>query len=163
MNEKLSKKKLSDDIARVMQKNGVSSFQVNVNVARQKVKLPQNIMVFQTFAFLAATKLKPATNCVLMLLFSKSHYENLISMDVLTIAEALEYTEQTVISALKELAKNNIVIKIKHPNDKRRNDYFLNPIAAWKGNSYTRKQAISLIQKKQLCLFGIDSQERDWK
>jgi len=47
-----------------------------------------------------------------------------------------------------------IIIRTKHPSDKRRNDYFINPVAAWRGNSYARKKIMSRIDPSQLLLFG---------
>lgn len=153
-NRKQVAKKIADSI--IENVDDKQKWSVKVIAQKERVKIPANIMVFQAFAFLAATKLKPATNCVLMLLFSQSQYENYVSMDVKTISEMLEYSEQSVVSALNELVKNNIVIKVAHPADKRRNDYFLNPIAAWKGNSYVRKKMITKLEenKAQLKLFN---------
>lgn len=126
-----------------------------VFVSQKKgVKLPPNVMVFQAFAYLAATKLKDSSNRVLMLLFSQSAYENYISMDVKTISEILNYTERSVITALSELVKNNIILKIKHPSDNRRHDYFLNPTSAWKGNSTSRLKMITKMDSNQLDIFG---------
>ena len=60
----LNKKKLAEDIKKLMPEAST----ISVNFGKKKrVPLPPNIMVFQTFAFLAATELKPATNKVLML------------------------------------------------------------------------------------------------
>lgn len=133
--------------------NGIDNVQVNVSITKPRGKLEPNIMVFQAFAYLSATKLKDASNRVLMLLFSKSGYENFVSMDISTIAEELKYTERSVISALNELTDNNIVIKTPHPSDKRRHDYFINPIAAWKGNSFARTKKIKILDTKQLRMF----------
>ena len=47
-----------------------------------------------------------------------------------------------------ELKKLNIVIVLPHPNDKRRNEYFLNPTGAWKGKSVDRLKAIKKIHKE---------------
>lgn len=125
---------------------------IRINQA-PRIKMPDNIMVLQTFATLAAINLKPATNRVLMLLFGLSAYENFLGIDVKTISEKLNITNRSVISAMKELESNNIILKIPHPVDKRRNDYFINPLAAWKGNSYTRMKRIGVIDKNQLKLF----------
>lgn len=128
---------------------------VQINIRQKRGVLPQNVMVFQAFAFLAATKLKPSANRVLMLLFSFSEYENYIGMDVKTISEHLDMTERSVITALNELVENNIIIKVDHPSDKRRNDFFINPIAAWKGNSFSRQKSIRQLKENsnQLDLF----------
>lgn len=161
--DKFSKKTLTNDVTKTVKSahlgtlNGVENVQVKVSIERSKIKLEPNVMVFQAFAFLAATKLKDSSNRVLMLLFSKSGYENYVSMDVSTIAESLKYTERSVIMALNELTDNNIVIKVKHPSDKRRHDYFINPIAAWRGNSYTRKKMIGSIDTAQIALFQSNS------
>lgn len=139
-------KSVSDDLE-------IEKSKVSVIVQRDRIKLSPMVMVFQTFAYLAATKLKPATNRLIMLLLSKSYYENYVGMDVKTICEELGITRQSVVSSINELVDNNIVIKLKHPTDNRRHDYFINPLAMWKGNGYTRAQAIKKIDKKQLDLF----------
>jgi len=133
--------------------------EINVFVKNKnnRVPLAPNIMVFQTFAYLAATQLKPSTNKVLMLFFANSAYENYVGMDIITISEKLGISDRSVISALRELTKNNIIIKTNHPNDRRRNDYFLNPFASWKGNSESRKKMIQIIPENQLSLFGINA------
>ena len=116
-------------------------------------------MVFQTFAFLAATELKPATNKVLMLFFANSAYENYVGMDIVSIGEKLNISERSVINAINELEKNKIIIRTKHPSDKRRNDYFLNPFTSWKGNAESRKKMIEIIPPNQLDLFGISEED----
>jgi hypothetical protein len=119
-----------------------------------RAKIPPAVIVFQAFAYLAATKLRPATNRVLLLLFSMTAYENYIGMDIKTISENLEMSDRSVISALNELEKNKIILKIKHPSDKRRNDYFINPTAVWKGSGTKRLKSIKSFDPKQLSLFG---------
>ena len=135
--------------------SGKQPSEVKVTVSKQKkrISLSANVQVFQAFAYLSATKLKPATNRILMLLFAQSAYENFIGMDVKTIAEELEMSERSVVRGLNELEENNIIIKYKHPSDKRRHDYFLNPTAAWKGNSFTRMKAIKASDPDQLKMF----------
>ena len=81
----LNKKKLAEDIKKLVPEAST----INVNFGKKRIPLPPNIMVFQTFAFLAATELKPATNKVLMLFFANSAYENYVGMDIVTIGEKL--------------------------------------------------------------------------
>jgi predicted transcriptional regulator len=152
---KIPEKIMRDVQNSVSESFGIEGKKVSIFVSKDRIKLPPNIMVFQAFAFLAATKLKPATNRILMLLFSKSGYENFVSMDVLTISEELIMSERSVIRSMNELIENNIVIKIKggYVSDRRRNEYYVNPMAAWKGNSYTRLQSIKQTDKNQLSLF----------
>lgn len=116
--------------------------EVSINVRQKKCKIPPNIMVFQPFAYLSATTLKQSTNKVLMFFFSISGYENYVGIDVLTIMEKLKLSKPTVVNALKELEDNNIILKFPNVIDKRRNDYFINPLSAWKGNSFTRQKMI---------------------
>lgn len=162
MDRKKNKTEIVDDykksIAETLKKAVPDASSVSVNINNKKrLPLPPNIMVFQTFAFLAATKLKPSTNKVLMLFFANSGYENYIGMDVKTIAETLSITERTVTTATNELEKYNVIIKTQHPIDKRRHDYFLNPFSSWKGNSDSRKKMMQIIPDNQLKLFGTDA------
>jgi len=148
------------NLAASVKENFDKKTEVQVNVrTKNGVKLPPNIMVFQTFAYLAATRLKPASNKVLMLFFANSAYENYIGMDILAISEKLDISERQVARAIKELKDNNIIISTNHPSDKRRNDYFLNPHSAWKGNSVSRKKLMQIVPDNQLSLFGINSKQ----
>ena len=148
------------DIASGVKENVPNATEISVNVfGKRGVKMAPNIMVFQTFAYLAATKLQPGSCKVLLLFFAYSAYENYVSMDVLTISEVSELSERQTSRALKELEKNGIVTKVKHPSDRRRNDYFLNPYSCWKGHSKSRKKMIEAIPDNQLSLFGIKASE----
>jgi len=134
--------------------NGVD---VSVNVRPTREKLPPNVMVFQTFAYLSATKLTPSSCKLLMYFFSKTGYENYIGIDVKTLSEELKMVDRTILRALNELKENGIIVKLKNPSDRRRHDYFINPFGAWKGNSYTRKEAINVMgaeDEAQISLFG---------
>jgi len=61
-------------------------------------------------------------------------------------------TRPTVIKAIKELIKNDIVLSYKDPADQRRNIYIINPYNAWKGTFKERTRAIKKIDN-QLPLF----------
>ena len=132
---------------------------VNVRNEAVKVKLPPGIFVFQAAAFLCSTKLNASANRILMYFFSKSSFENFIGVDVKTLMEELNVSKPTVVNALKDLEYNNILIKYQNVHDKRRHDYFINPISAWKGKSYIRKNQIDKIKSEnpdQLDLFDVD-------
>ena len=141
--------------------------QVNIRVAKNRIKLPPNVMVFQAFAYLAATTLKASTNRILMLLFSIQAYENLVGMDVQTIQEELNLSKPTVVNGLKELESNGIIIKSHCLYDRRRNEYYINPMSAWKGNSFTRNKMIENMNKvspNQLSIFdGMIESDNDLK
>jgi hypothetical protein len=159
--DKFSKEKIVNNLTEITKNAHLGhlndkDLDIKISVSQKRIKLPPNVMIFQAFAYLAATKLKPTTNRILMFLFSCSGYENYIGMDVITIAEELNITKRSVISGLQELENNKILIKYSNVTDKRRNDYFINPLSAWKGNSFTRKQTIKKIQQDypaQLNLF----------
>lgn len=123
----------------------------------RRVPLPHNTMVFQAAAYLCCTKLASSSNRILMYFFSISEYENFISVDVQTLSELLNLTTRSIKSGLKELEDNNIIIKIKNIRDKRRHDYFINPVVSWRGNSATwdkTKKQIQVSNPNQLNLFG---------
>jgi predicted transcriptional regulator len=121
-----------------------------------KVKMPPAVFIYQAFAYLAATKLKPATNSVLNYIFSLTGFQNYLQIDQKTLAEEMRMCLKTVNTAIKELVDCNVLMKIKHPNDARRIDYFINPVAAWKGNSKQRESVIRKLKesnKNQLDMF----------
>lgn len=120
-------------------------------------KAAPNIQVFQTAAYLAATCLSPSANKILMYFLSMSEFENYVGMDQRSLHEELNMSLSTVEKSIKELSENGIILKTKHPSDKRRNDYFLNPMSAWKGKTLNRKIALAILHKEndnQLHLFG---------
>lgn len=133
--------------------------EINVRVGQKRTPLPPNIMVFQAFAYLAATALSPSTNKVLMLFLAHSGYENFVGIDQKTIAEDVGLSNRSVSNAIKELEENKIIVKTPHPSDRRRNDYFLNPFGSWKGNAFSRKEMIRKLPSNQLSLFGISPEE----
>jgi hypothetical protein len=155
----MDKKRLAREVYDIVDSsfNGVPmETKVSVRTAPKRISLPDNMMVFQSFAYLASTKLKPSTNRILMFFFAKSAYENFIGIDVKTLMEELKMSEPTVVNGLKELEVNNIIIKFQNTKDRRRHDYFINPTAAWKGNSFTRDKQIKKItgeNPNQLALF----------
>jgi len=137
---------------------------VNIRKDTKKIPLPPTIMVFQAAAYLCSTILNASTNRILMYFFSKSGYENYIGIDVKTLMEELTLSKPTVVKGLKDLEKNHILVKYKNVNDSRRHDYFINPITAWRGNSFTRNEAIKKIKSgdspNQLDLFNIPNEKK---
>ena len=148
------KRGIANSVAEQLMSNEKGFERISVTIHGQnKPKLEDNVMLFQAFAYLAATRLKPSTCKVLFYFFSLSEWENYIQVDVKSISENISVTERSVLSAIKELKENQIIIITPHPSDKRRNDYFLNPMAAWKGNSYSRKTKMQKIGKMQMEMF----------
>lgn len=155
-------------IKNTLENEGIDMSEYTVSLFKKAVvKSAPNIQVFQTAAYLAATCLTPSANKILMYFLSLSEFENFISMDQKTIHEELNISLRAAEYGIKELITNGILIKIKHPSDKRRNDYFLNPMQAWKGKTLNRKIELGKLNKEhqgQLHLFGEnfeDSQIRE--
>jgi predicted transcriptional regulator len=124
--------------------------EINVNIRYEKKKVPMepNVMVFQKFAYYASVNLSPSTCKILFFMVSLSAYENYLQIDVQTIMDELAIkSKTTVVNALKELEKHKVLMKIQHPIDKRRHDYFINPISMWKGHGWAQKKMIDKIRK----------------
>lgn len=130
---------------------------VTIRNAPKRVKLPDNVMVFQAFAYMASRNLKPCSNKILMWFFAVSEYENFIGVDQLTLVEELNMSKRSVIDGLNELEENNIIIKFQNTRDRRRHDYFINPTAAWRGNSVAREtflKKVNFEDPKQLKMWN---------
>jgi DNA-binding MarR family transcriptional regulator len=100
---------------------------------KNRIKAAPNIQLFQTAAYLAATCLSPSANKILMYFLSISEFENYVGMDQKTLHEELNISMRSTERGINELVESGIIIKVKHLSDKRRNDYFINPMQAWKG------------------------------
>ena len=120
-------------------------------------KMPDSIFFLQNFSNILSKKQNYGSNTfrVLMHFFSLSTYGNYVCLDVRTISENMGITELSVKRATKKLTEDNIIIKTPNPHDKRRIDYFLNPMAAWKGNSMNRDKTLKKYKddKIQLDMF----------
>ena len=158
----MNKRRLAENIKELIELEGQKPTEINVNLTTKRTPLPPNVMVFQTFAYLSATRLMPVSCKILMLFFSKMEYSNYIGMDISTIAKEIGMSQSSIEKGMRELKEENILILLKNPMDKRRNDYFLNPFSAWKGNGYERKKSIKKInntEPNQLNLFGVQSDD----
>ena len=164
---KTDRGKLVNEVYKVVNKSVDESrpneITVNIREERKKIPLPPSIIVFQAAAFLCSTKLTASANRILMYFFSKSVYENFIGIDVLTLSEDLKISKVTVIKSLQELEDANILIKTQNTQDRRRHDYFINPITAWKGNSFTRSVQLKKMEENkesqaQLNLFNLPAE-----
>jgi DNA-binding MarR family transcriptional regulator len=153
-----AKKRALESIKETLEKEGLSLDDYSFSLFKKSaVKAAPNIQLFQTAANVAATTLTPSANKILMYILSIAEFENFLSMDQKTLNENLGISLRAVEYGIKELIDNGIIIKVKHPSDKRRNDYFLNPMQAWKGKTLNKKIAIVQFFKDngtQLSLFG---------
>lgn len=128
----------------------------NIVKARQG-KMPDSVFVLQSFAQKLAFQqhYTAYTHRVLFYFISVSQYENFISVDIKTISEDLNISLPSVKRATKQLCDDNIIMKVAHVNDKRRIDYFINPMAMWKGKTITRDKFLNKAKdnRMQLDLF----------
>lgn len=127
-------------------------------IKKQQGKMPPSVFLLQAFAGKMALR-KDYSNItfrVLMHFIALSEYENFISIDIKSISENLGISQPSAKRATKQLTEDNIIIKNPHPSDKRRIDYFLNPMAAWKGKTLKRDKQIDKYKKDkiQLDMFG---------
>lgn len=166
MEQDITKKEVQEDgkrkaleiIKNALQMAGINADEYDFSLYKKnKVKSAPNIQVFQTAAYLAATCLSPSANKILMYFLSLSEFENYVGIDQLSLHEDLGMSLSSTERGIKELCDNGIIIKSKHPSDKRRNDYFINPMSAWKGKTLNRKIALQKLnteENNQLHLFG---------
>ncbi len=146
-----------DSLSDTDAKNLVQSLSINFQVKENKIKLPPNIQMMQTMAYLCSKKLSGGACKILFFFMGLSEYENVISMDQQTIMDDLNVSRSNVKRSLKELEDNGVLIKSKYMNDNRRNEYILNPVGSWKGNSRSRRMILTKMMggdPNQTTMFG---------
>ncbi len=72
---------------------------------------------------------------VLHQMLSHIEFENWIDVSQVTIAEELNIKQQNVARSVKKLIEKGVFEKSKHPQDKRRIRYRLNPEFGWRGDA----------------------------
>lgn len=117
-------------------------------------KMPDSVFVLQHFCQLISSRedYKTVTFRVLFYLISITEYENYVSVDVKTMAENMGISEPSIKRATKQLSDDNILKKIPHPSDKRRVDYFINPMALWRGKTLNRDKFLNAGKSKKMKL-----------
>ena len=125
-------------------------FEANTFIKTKKANMPPFIFLVQQFAKVFSEKidLNASTYRIFFHFMALLEYENFISVDIQTISENLNLSSRTIIRGIKDLEDLNIVKKTLHINDKRRHEYFINPIAIWKGNANSRNKTIKKLQEK---------------
>jgi DNA-binding MarR family transcriptional regulator len=134
--------------------------QVTNIIKHKQGKMPDSVFVLQSFAQKVAYRKNYSANTfrIMMYFFGLSQYENFVSIDVKSMSEDLDISEASVKRATKQLVDDNIIIKTIHPSDKRRIDYFLNPMASWRGKTLNRDKFLRKANdnKMQLDMFNKD-------
>lgn len=144
---------INDGIIEVGKEQNLDVEVINIVKGKQG-RMPQSMIVLQSFALELAFRKNYSTAIfrVLNYFIALSQFENFVSIDIKTISESLDISEPSVKRATKQLVDDNIVIKVAHPSDKRRIDYFLNPMAMWKGKTINRDKWIRKAKDNQLQL-----------
>ena len=122
------------------------------------------VMVTQRMAFSMAVNGNKSTALVFLYFVGIQAYKNLVGVDQQTIAEDLGYSKRTITQSIKELEEANIITSIPNTNDRRRNDYVMNPHAVWKGDAFEKQQVLrkidAIFPQDQLSLFTRDSEQK---
>jgi len=123
----------------------------------RRQNMPQSVFVLQNFArkFSSEITLSSSTNRIFWHFISLMEYENLIKVDIQTIGENLKMHKTTVMKGVQELVNLNIVIKFSSKQDKRRNEYSVNPLTMWKGKSENRRKAIKKFEKNNATILEL--------
>lgn len=133
---------------------------VTVTIAKDvpKYKGEPFTMLFQVVNLFLVKEMPPADCKVLLYLVSMVKYGNIIDRTIKEIAEDLGYKDsQWIQKSLKNLQEKKIILTSKHPQDKRRLVYMINPLHSWKGTVKDRVKTLSFYDTKQLSIFDKDS------
>lgn len=132
---------------------------VSVSIHKtDNVSLPPSVFIFQQFAHLCSIEMNGSTSRVLLFLLSIQGYENVVGIDIKTIGETLNLSISSVKRSMKSLEEFNVINKYPNVTDRRRNDYFVNPLATWKGKSRNRLKQMAELHRHQLQLDLFDGQ-----
>lgn len=128
------------------------NMEVTTIMKLKKARLPDFVMVFQYFGEYAVDNFSPATCKVLWMFISLSEMKNYVTLDIDTIQEKTRMCRKTVYNAINQLKEHNVIVVVKNIQDKRRNDYFINPQAMWRGSSTNREKQLAKYKKDNVQL-----------
>jgi DNA-binding MarR family transcriptional regulator len=153
--------KVVSEMKEIYQQEG-GNVSVTVYNGRNKIKgMPDWIMIFQAINETLTRELKPATCKVLLYLLSIAQYDNFVGINIETLQEKLSLSKVTVITAMNELKKKNILLSVKDSLDKRRNVYKLNPHQSWRGTH--KKRIINIKALENQLTFNFDNYSQQTK
>jgi len=128
------------------------NMEVTTIMKLRKARLPEFIMVFQYFGEYAVKNFTPATCKVLWMFISISEMKNYVTLDINTIQEKTMMCRKSIYNAINQLKEHKVVIVVPNTQDKRRNDYFINPQAMWRGSSTNREKQLATYKKNNVQL-----------
>lgn len=147
----ISRKEMEDIQAKVSEYTGEDIVSVSIHKT-DNASIPASVFLFQHFAHISSVKMNGSTCRVLLFLLSIQGYENIVGVDIKTISETLDMSTATAKRCMKALKEYNVINQYPNMTDKRRNDYFVNPLGSWKGKSRNRIKQMSELHKNQLSL-----------
>lgn len=109
---------------------------------RPKYKEPFTIL-FQASTFAIGRDITPSASKLLINLCGCVGYGNIITKGEDELAEHMKYSRRQIDRAFGDLVGYHVLIKSKHPQDKRINVYHLNAQQSWKGDIKERKKRLS--------------------
>jgi len=134
----------------------LETVKVSVNIQRDPLRYKENFTVmFQAVNVAIAKNIKPVTAKLLLFLISVMDYNNVLDWSVAELSKELGYTDRNVYTALSELEKFKIILRIENPKDKRRNLITINPLQSWRGKVRERNSFMASLteeDKNQLTL-----------
>lgn len=137
------KEKIAIKMKEEIELTGIEVAQVSIKIQSKKAKMPPSTFVVQAMSQLISMRLGNSSCRVLFFLLSQSAFANYVSIDIKAMSELMNLSRRSIIDAIKLLEVEGILVKIKNTMDLRRNDYFINPLVAWKGKSLERNKQIS--------------------
>lgn len=127
----------------------IETAKVTVNIQRDPLRYKENFTVlFQAVNVAIAKNIKPVTAKLLLFLVSVMDYQNRLDWSVQELSKELGYTDRNVYTALNELEKFKIILRIENPKDKRRNLITINPLQSWKGKVKERNSFMSSLTQE---------------
>lgn len=163
----LNKKELAyriQDLVNEFSKDENHETVVNIRTGKKRLQVFSEpfVMVTQRMAFSMAVNGNKSTALVFLYFVGIQAYKNLVGVDQKTIAEDLGYCKRTITQSIKELEEANIVKRIPNINDRRRNDYVMNPHGVWKGDAFEKQTVLrkinAIFPDEQLSLFARDEE-----
>jgi DNA-binding MarR family transcriptional regulator len=147
----IGKKQLEEIQQKVSEYTGEDKVSVSIHKT-DNANIPASVFLFQHFARISSIQMNGSTSRVLLFLLSIQGYENIVGVDIKTISETLGMSERTTMRSMKSLEEFNVIKRYPNFTDRRRNDYFVNPLATWKGKSRNRLKQMAEIHRHQLSL-----------
>jgi hypothetical protein len=131
-------------------------------ITAKRGKMPDSTFVLQSFAQTMLKNRKRLSTTAKDLIFyfiGYVGYGNWIGMNIETICEELGKKRSIVLHGLKQLKEINLIVSVPDQQDKRRNVYWINPNAMYRGSAIERTKQIKEAKKNQLELGLFDNKD----